>query len=443
MQLLAELIKSVQSLPEEVYSTMHSTLINSANDKDAAVRVQVVIALGKLACGEDLSAREGGVQSLTEILRNLMQFDPSPEVRRAALPGVHTQLNKQTLPLLLSRAKDPDANVRRTVFRVLKTTPVPARSLSLEQRTLVVRCGLGDRTPVVKAEASKLLASWVDSTKDLEGFITLFDLSSDKIAEDALGAVLAERPELLNDIDLSIGGKCSGFLQRQTHLLGIVESFWEEMTAEKALLARVFALLSTSSTSPRDLSDRLPVLTLLAFKIQLLFNTCLNWVQERASGLPRVPGVENNEDNEDEWEEQIMDGVFVLSEMFKLGAYLDFSDEMGRRGIVKLVRKYCSSCTFSKGAATDGRGVQERYWHIQFYQKYLSHPASTSCKRHRRTMQNSSPLRLKLSRPSPNRLILGPVRKLAMRGCKPCSCAWLCVMDCLNGFNGYAFILCA
>ena len=117
------------------------------------------------------------------------------------------------------------------------------------------------------------------------------------------------------------------------------------MTPEKSLVARVFAsLFSTSSsdsaTNPPDLSDRLPVLTLLAFKIQLLFNTCLNWVQERASGLPRVPGEEEEEDDEDKWEEQIIDGVFVLAEMLRLGACLDFSDEMGRRGVVKLVRKH-------------------------------------------------------------------------------------------------------
>ena len=217
MQLLAELVKSVQSLPEEVYGAMHSALIHSANDKDAAVRVQVAIILGKLARGEDLAEAEEGVQSLTDILRNLMQFDLSPEVRRAALPGVHTQLDKRTLPVLLSRAKDPDTNVRRTIFRVLKTTSVPARSLSLEQRTLVVRYGLGDRSPVVKAEARKLLASWVDGTKDLEEFVSLFDLSVDKIAEDALGVVLAERPELLNDINLSTGEKRSGFHQLHTH----------------------------------------------------------------------------------------------------------------------------------------------------------------------------------------------------------------------------------
>ena len=59
----------------------------------------------------------------------------------------------------------------------------------------------------MKAEASKLLAKRVDGMQDSEAFISLFDLSSDKIAEDALGAVLAERPELFNDIDLSTGEK--------------------------------------------------------------------------------------------------------------------------------------------------------------------------------------------------------------------------------------------
>ena len=132
------------------------------------------------------------------------------------------------------------------------------------------------------------------------------------------------------------------------------------MTPEKSLLARVFASLSSGPTSHLDLSDRLPVLTLLAFKIQLLFNTCLNWVQERASGLPHVPGIENDENDEDEWEEQIIDGVFVLSEMLKLGAYLDFSDEMGRKGIVKLVREYRLLRLLLRGAVVDMRFVQER-----------------------------------------------------------------------------------
>ena len=138
----------------------------------------MAIVPGKLAHGEDLEAIEGGVQSL---IRILMQFDPSPDVRRAAPPGVHTQLNKQTLPALLSRVKDPDATVRCTVFQVLNTTSLPARSPSLEQRTLLVRCCLGDRGLVVKAKASKLLAKREDGKQVLEAFISLFDLSSDRM----------------------------------------------------------------------------------------------------------------------------------------------------------------------------------------------------------------------------------------------------------------------
>ena len=88
---------------------MHSALINSANDKDTAVRVQVAIVLGNLKHCEDFEAIEEGVQSLTDILRNLTQFDPSPDARRAALSDVNMQINKQTLSVLLSRVKDPDA----------------------------------------------------------------------------------------------------------------------------------------------------------------------------------------------------------------------------------------------------------------------------------------------------------------------------------------------
>ena len=44
-----------------------------------------------------------------------------------------------------------------------------------------------------------------------------------------------------------------------------------------------------------------------------------------------------------------MDGVLVLSEVLKPGGYLDFSDEVDRRGIVNLVREYRFWCTFSRG----------------------------------------------------------------------------------------------
>ena len=61
-----------------------------------------------------------------------------------------------------------------------------------------------------KDRSEQVARWWVDDMQDLEAFISFFDLSSDKIAEDVLEADLAERPELLNDIDLSTGEKRSG-----------------------------------------------------------------------------------------------------------------------------------------------------------------------------------------------------------------------------------------
>ena len=46
-----------------------------------------------------------------------------------------------------------------------------------------------------------------------------------------------------------------------------------------------------------------------------------------------------------------MDGVFVLSEMLKLGGYLDFSDEMGRGASSSSF----VGAAFQGGAATDRR----------------------------------------------------------------------------------------
>ena len=99
-----------------------------------------------------------------------------------------------------------------------------------------------------------------------------------------------------------------------------------------------------------------------------------------------------------------------------------------------------SRAPFQERADADRRSVQGRCLRIQYYQKYLSHLASTYCKRHLRTMRSSSLLLLKSSRPSPNLLLLKLARRLAMRAYKLYSCVWSYVTDCLNGFNGCAVL---
>ena len=52
-----------------------------------------------------------------------------------------------------------------------------------------------------------------------------------------------------------------------------------------------------------------------------------------------------------------MDEVFVLSEILKLGAYLDFSDEMGRRGLSSSFVSIVSCAPFQGRVVTDRRSV--------------------------------------------------------------------------------------
>ena len=109
---------------------------------------------------------------------------------------------------MLSRVRDVDAVVRRTVYSpVLEQLDHP-KQLTIAQRELVVRAGLRDRDKAVRASASKLMEAWLDALGgDVTKFIKLFDfdLSVDDDwvpAEHALLSLLRSRGGILDDLEL-------------------------------------------------------------------------------------------------------------------------------------------------------------------------------------------------------------------------------------------------
>ncbi len=152
-------------------------------------------------------------------------------MRRAVL--VNIPISKETLPAILDRTKDTDNNMRKAFYdsvmgkNVLQGDekiigPTHPRALSIQQRELVVRNGLGDREPAVRAVAASLLATWVDvaemdsennrdSAKDDKGgkdlekgvlaFLTLFDLAEGTVAADALPRVFQARVDIFDNIE--------------------------------------------------------------------------------------------------------------------------------------------------------------------------------------------------------------------------------------------------
>ena len=154
---------------------------------------------------------------------------PLSDVRRAVL--VNVPVSKETLPAVLERTRDTDTNMRKAVYdSVLAKNvvqgdekvvgPTHPRALRIQQREMIVKNGLGDREPSVRAVAASLLATWVDAVEiDSEGanndgevkkiesgvlaFLTLFDLSEGDVAANALTRIFQARIDIFDNIEFN------------------------------------------------------------------------------------------------------------------------------------------------------------------------------------------------------------------------------------------------
>jgi condensin complex subunit 3 len=216
-------------------------LLERICDKEWTIRAVACHGLGVLARAEasldeqeDEDSDDRGSR-ISPILRTLCQYDLQPHVRTAALPGISLPLNIDTLPFLLSRTRDVDASVRKAAFRIVQQVPV--RGLSVAQRSLIIRNGLGDREAAVRTEVGKLVYHWAitcsdyqhnpkdgkkgaqksDVKIDVDEFLDLFDLWDGTVAEEALKALVYKRPNILDDLDLSKGMSSGRFHDNYTY----------------------------------------------------------------------------------------------------------------------------------------------------------------------------------------------------------------------------------
>ncbi len=146
------------------------------------------------------------------------------EVRRAAI--LHIPLTAITLGPLLRRTRDIDALTRKLVYTsVVGTKLKHPRQLSIADRELIVKDGLGDREPGVRVAAGKLVVAWFDVVlseagkdneesnegedewqgddsgvmKGLAKFLSLFDVvgPGEEVAVNAVLSIFTTRRELL------------------------------------------------------------------------------------------------------------------------------------------------------------------------------------------------------------------------------------------------------
>lgn len=340
VRILAEMVTHLGEIDEDVYMMLRAALIERVHDKETNVRVQAVVALSKLCGSEDASDVNEDEPAAIDVLLDTLARDPAAEVRRAALLNI--PLAPHTLSVMLARTRDTDTVMRKLVYsQVLETNCLSAdhasmgaahpRGLSIAQRELIIRNGLGDREPAVRAAAGSLLGTWVDVArgttkaednqeiqKDVIALLKFLDLHESTIAEDALLSIFATRVDIFEHLEFK-------------------DDYWRELTPERAFLARVFVEHCIATKDDAKLDASLPVVTHLAFQIQNAYNAYLDDTEKSASREHEV-----SEEQLAQEEDARLDQEFIIGELLRLAVSLDYADEIGRRKMFQLVRDMIS-----------------------------------------------------------------------------------------------------
>ncbi|PWN53081.1 ARM repeat-containing protein [Violaceomyces palustris] len=320
---VALLINGLESLDEGLFQSLKTFLLARAKDKESAVRVQAIIALAKLQASEDEDAEkdeDGDEDDVEKVLINTLRFDPSAEVRRAALFNLTP--TRSTLPFIVERLRDVDPINRRCVYlgsltlllqSSAKLAPTAGSSkFGLDRLTTeeVVRIGLGEREASVKRAARKLVGTWIDSVGgDLIAFLNQFDMTQSSNAEAALQSIFESKPQIISQLRFD------------------QDTFWMSLTPETTFLARVFIDHCKAKGDDVRLEECLPLVTALAFKIQKEY-------QDLISKL---------ESEEDDDTAAKANGAFILSQLLGIAMSADYGDEIGRRKMFGLVREMISN----------------------------------------------------------------------------------------------------
>ncbi|KAF8888582.1 nuclear condensing complex subunit [Infundibulicybe gibba] len=316
----------------DVYSILRDNLIERLGDRESLIRAHAVIALSKLIGSEDPSELEEGEKTILEILLDVVCYDTAPEVRRAALLNI--PLTPISLETILSRTRDTDTLIRRLVFAVVLQAKLShPKQLSVAQREQIVKDGLGDREPVVRVAAGKMVAkdepseeTWVGDDggvmKGLIKFLSLFDVvgPTQIVAVDAIMSIFVTRPDLPQVFSFS-------------------DAFWKELSPESAVLARVFVEDCIESHNEARLENAsLPVVTAFAFYIQEAYNALLEPLQDLENARFLNGGEIPDDEESEKRDEDIAKQEVVLGELLRIALRLDYMDEIGRRKVFSVVK---------------------------------------------------------------------------------------------------------
>ncbi|KAK4153740.1 hypothetical protein C8A00DRAFT_33496 [Chaetomidium leptoderma] len=344
-QLISHIINSLDAIDDDLFQKLRSGLLKRIRDKEAMVRSQAVLGLGRLA-GNQIDAEpdsddsdDDAASGLLEKLLEVLQNDPSADVRRQLL--VNLPILPTTLPFLLERARDQDAATRRAVYSRLLPALGDFRHLSLSMREKLLRWGLRDRDENVRKAAGRLFRErWIE---DCAGTPPPAETGQPaEVSPPNLDALL----ELLERIDVvNAGGEngvgleaMKGFWEGRPdyrEAMFFDDNFFETLSAESVFVVRTFNDFCRSEGNGKFeslIEEKLPEVTKVAFYLERYIKVLIDAIQR----------FEEQEVDEEDEEEDTAEQEFIVEQLLHIALTLDYSDEVGRRKMFSLLRQTLS-----------------------------------------------------------------------------------------------------
>ena len=349
-QLISHIVNSLDSIDDDLFQLLRHGLLKRIRDKEAMVRVQAVLGLGRLAGNEaegeaeDSDDDDSGAGLLDKLLE-VLQNDPNADVRRSLL--VNLPILPNTLPFLLERARDQDPATRRALYSRLLPALGDFRHLSLSMREKLLRWGLRDRDENVRKAAGKLFRErWIEDCAGTAESEEAEPEGEEGANKEPKGPSFDGLLELLERIDVVNSGvengvaleAMKGFWEGRPDYRDEVtfdNYFWDTLTAESVFMARSFNDFCRGEGHGKFevlIEEKMPEVTKLAFYLQ-------RYITVLVEALKRVATQEITEDEE---EEDTVEQEFIVEQLLHIARTLDYSDEVGRRKMFALLRQSLS-----------------------------------------------------------------------------------------------------
>ncbi|KAJ3985276.1 nuclear condensing complex subunit [Lentinula detonsa] len=344
-ELCADIALGLALIHQSLYYSLREILLRQINDKEWTVRQHAAIALCALLRVDDteeLTTR--GLYPLTEILLDTLSYDVNEYVRLSVLQKL--DLNKDTLDDILDRTRDTAVQIRKEVYSKLEKSVLlndedddleigsaHPRTLSMAQRDLIVKNGIGDRDSSVRDSAVKVFTKWVNTiviTQDsgpqgpqegslqatpLVQLMTLFNLHDDDSLSEAIIKIFEANPRILNNIPF-----CT--------------TDWSSFTPETAFLTRVYVEHCVKNKFAVQLDEVLPAVMVFAFHLQEYVDRMVEAIQRYHE---KVEATDIDDVTRAILQDEIDSQQMITSEMLKISIRLDYGDEIGRSQMEQLV----------------------------------------------------------------------------------------------------------